>query len=444
MRDIVIGLAIFGSVPFCLIRPDIGMLVYIWIGLMNPHRLSWRLQAIPVGVVIAAATLIGTVIRGEIRRIPMSALSVLLIVWTLYTTVTTIGALSPLAWVEWNRFSRIMFMCFVALMLLQERKRLERYVWVAMASIAFYGVKGGLFSILTRGQYRVWGPMGSFIEGNNELALAELMVLPLMLYFMRRASKSWQRLAYVGAVLLTVFSIIFSYSRGALVALAGVASILMLRSRYRFQAFVIVVALGGIMVAFAPQQWKDRMYTLQHYEGDQSAMQRLNSWGFAYNIAKTHLFGAGFRTFTRDMFIQYAPDQSAEMYTYRGSVLVHDSHSIYFEAMAEQGFPGLAIFLAILIGALWKLERLRRSSSRIPSQRWVRDLSEMLQFSLLGYMLGGAFLGLAYFDLPYYMIVSAILLEYIAEREAKTAARPAAMPSRAAAWPGGPEPVPTA
>lgn len=410
MRDLLIGLAIFGSVPFCLFRPDFGILVYIWIGLMNPHRLSWRLENAPVGLAVAVATILGTVMKGEIRRIPMRFTTALLILWAGYTTVTTLNAISHEAWVEWNRFSRILLMCFVAMMLLQERKRLEKYVWVCMASVAFYSVKGGIFSIVTRGQYRVWGPVGSFIEGNNELALAELMILPLMLYFLRQAKRYWERRAYQVAFVLTILSILFSYSRGAFVGFAGVMTVMMARSRYRIQAFLLTIVLGGLLFAFVPTEWKERMFSIRDYQTDQSAQGRINAWHFAYNVAKTHLFGGGFRTFTKDLFAIYAPNPTD----------VHDAHSIYFEVLGEQGFPGLVIFLGILGGSLWRLERLRRFQRKDPTRSWVRDLAEMMQYSLVAYMMGGAFLGLAYFDLPYYLIISALLLEFIAQRDVQT------------------------
>ena len=44
---------------------------------------------------------------------------------------------------------------------------------MAVLSIGFYGLKGGIFTILTGGAQRVWGPPGGFIEGNNELAVAQ-------------------------------------------------------------------------------------------------------------------------------------------------------------------------------------------------------------------------------------------------------------------------------
>jgi putative inorganic carbon (HCO3(-)) transporter len=433
VRDILIGLIIFGSIPICLFRPEIGILVYVWIGLMNPHRLSWRLESVPVGLIVALATLLGTLIKGEVRTIPLRFTTILLMVWALYTTLTTFTALSGAeAWIEWNRFVRILLMCFVAMMLLQDRKRLQAYIWICMASIAFYSVKGGIFSIVTRGQYRVWGPVGSFIEGNNELALAELMILPLMLYFGRQATKGWERLAYFGAFILTVFSIIFSYSRGAFVGFAGVIFIMIARSRYRLPAFIMLVLLGALMLAFVPPEWKERMFSIKDYQTDQSAMGRINAWHFAVNVAKAHLFGGGFRTFTKPMFAIYAPNPTD----------VHDAHSIYFEVLGEQGFPGLVIFLGILFGTLWRLERLRKWQRTDPTRRWVRDLAEMLQLSLLAYMMGGAFLGLAYFDLPYYLIISAILLEFVAQREVAAERRAARVDAAVEPLPGRALPAP--
>jgi putative inorganic carbon (hco3(-)) transporter len=371
----------------------------------------YRLSEAPVGLVVALATIAGTFVAGAARRIPMVGTTVLLILWVGYATATTLNAEAPApAWVEWNRFSRIILMCFFALMLLQRRKQLEGLLWISMASVAFYGVKGGLFSILTRGNYRVWGPVGSYIEGNNELAVAELMVLPLVLYFLHRSERRWKRLGYYAVLFLTAVSVLFSYSRGAFVAIAGVAAVMIARSRYRFQAAFAVLVLGGLLISFVPSQWKERMGSIESYQTDESAQGRINAWQFAYNLAKARLFGGGFRTFTAELFAQYAPNPTD----------IHDAHSIYFEVMAEQGFPGLAIFLLILGTTLARLERLRRRFRRAPAFRWAGEMAEMLQFAVLAYMLGGAFLGLAYFDLYYYLVVAAILLELIATREVAT------------------------
>ena len=59
---------------------------------------------------------------------------------------------------------------------------------VTTGSIALFGIKGGIFTILTGGNHLVWGPPSSVIEGNNELAVALIIVVPL-LYFMLMKSQ---------------------------------------------------------------------------------------------------------------------------------------------------------------------------------------------------------------------------------------------------------------
>ena len=47
MRDILIFAAIFGLIPWMLKRPAIGALVFMWLSIMNPHRLAYgRAQAL--------------------------------------------------------------------------------------------------------------------------------------------------------------------------------------------------------------------------------------------------------------------------------------------------------------------------------------------------------------------------------------------------------------
>jgi hypothetical protein len=42
-------------------------------------------------------------------------------------------------------------------------------------------------------------------------------------------------------------------------------------------------------------------------------------------------------------------------------------------------------------------------------KKWASDLAAMIQVSLIGYAVGGAFLGLAYFDLPYHLMIIVLL-----------------------------------
>jgi probable O-glycosylation ligase (exosortase A-associated) len=273
----------------------------------------------------------------------------------------------------------------------------------------------------------VYGPPGSFIEGNNELALAELMVLPLVLYFIRQ-ERGWRRRGLVILFGLTAISVVCSYSRGALVALAGVVMMLAWRSKYRARAVVLAAIATVAVVVFAPKTWTDRMATIQTYQQDPSAMGRINAWHFAWNLAVDRPIGGGFRAFTPELFLRYAPDPTN----------YHDAHSIYFQTLGEQGFPGLAIFLAIMFASLARMQRLRKLTRREPEFKWAKDMAEMLQCSIIAYALAGAFLGLAYFDLYYYIVIAGVVLDIVYRDEKRKLAEKA----EAAEMAPEPEPQP--
>jgi probable O-glycosylation ligase (exosortase A-associated) len=399
-------------IPVALFNPYFGVLAYVWVGLMNPHRFVYKLNHFPVAFAFAAATAGGMIITRRFGRFPVRREMILILIWFVYTTATCILALNGTeAWTEWDRFSKILLMSVIVAMLLQEKTRLHHLVLTIVFSIGFFGFKGGLFSILTKGNYMVFGPPGSFIEGNNELALAELMVLPLVLYLIRQEKKGWRRKGLQLLFFLMMVSAVFSYSRGALIALAGVSMVLAWRSKYRTRAIAAAMIGGALLVVFAPKAWTTRMGTTVTYQQDPSAMGRINAWHFAWNLASERPIGGGFKAFTPQLFQRWAPDPSN----------YHDAHSIYFEVLGEQGFPGLVIFLLIMFASLSRMQRLRKLTRGDPRFKWVKDMAEMLQCSVIAYALGGAFLGLAYFDLYYYLVVAGVILDVVYRDERRKA-----------------------
>jgi probable O-glycosylation ligase (exosortase A-associated) len=194
-----------------------------------------------------------------------------------------------------------------------------------------------------------------------------------------------------------------------------------------------IIAIG-LVLSVMPQQWYDRMATIQNYENDQSAMGRINAWKMAFNMAKDRPLGGGFDAFHDYSFALYAPNPDN----------VHASHSIYFEVLGEQGFVGFGLFLMLALmtwsTASWVIKRAHRDREK----RWVADLAAMIQVSLVGYASAGAFLGLAYFDYYYTLIALVVLCKtvlissnasQVAELAARSAQPPSArLPATAAGW----------
>jgi probable O-glycosylation ligase (exosortase A-associated) len=415
MRDIVVSVVIFGSLPFILWRPYIGVLVWTWIGFMNPHRLTWGFAYdMPFALIVALVTLVAMLSSREPKKIPWTRETVVLLIFIAWMLVTTIFAVYPdLAWVHFEKVVKILLMVYVTMILMQSKERINQLVWVIALSLAFYGVKGGIFTIANGGVYHVRGPEGSFIGGDNEMGLALIMTIPLLRYLQLTARNAWVGYAMVAAMLLSAIAAVGSQSRGALIGIAAMGVFLWLKSRSKVFTAILGVAATVMVFAIMPQQWFDRMSTIKTYQQDSSAMGRINAWRMALNLAEHKPLGGGFDTFQPEMFYLYAPDPDD----------THDSHSIYFEVLGEHGFVGLGLFL--LLGlmtwrtASWIIKRVKKQ----PERRWAADLAAMMQVSLVGYASAGAFLGLAYFDFYYTLIAIIVLCKTVVVSEDATEAR---------------------
>ncbi len=410
MRDILLFCIVFGLLPFVIRRAYIGVLLWSWLGYMNPHRLSWGMAFnFPFAQVVGLTTLIGLLFDREPKTIPWSALLVVWLIFIFWMNVTTVVSLDPeLAWEEWDRTMKIQLMSMLTLLLIKGKERINYLVYVIVGSIGFFGVKGGIFSASTGGNFRVWGPQGSFIEGNNEIGLAMVMVLPLMWYLCTQQKHRFARWAILGAIGCTALAILTTHSRGAFLAIVAMVVVLWLRSRQKIWLGLILVIAAPLMWVAMPEHWHERMATIKTYEEDGSALGRINAWYFAYNLASDRpLVGGGFQTFTPELFDRYAPEPEN----------FHDSHSIYFEILGEHGFVGLALFLGLGVLTLMMAGSTRRKAMRLKETAWLVDLSGMLQVSLIGYAVGGAFLGLAYFDLFYHLIALVALSNYALKQE---------------------------
>src|SRR5690606_20423076 len=123
---------------------------------------------------------------------------------------------------------------YFALITITTRERLHALIWVIVLSIGFYGAKGGVFTLLSGGGNRVYGPDGSFIADNNHMALAMVMMVPLFRYLQLNSGLKLVRVGLGAAMGLTIVSALGSYSRGAMVALAVTLMALIARTRRRF------------------------------------------------------------------------------------------------------------------------------------------------------------------------------------------------------------------
>jgi probable O-glycosylation ligase (exosortase A-associated) len=151
------------------------------------------------------------------------------------------------------------------------------------------------------------------------------------------------------------------------------------------------------------------MATITQYETDGSAMGRINAWWTAYAIAKDRITGGGFELYSPRVFARYAPNPTD----------IHSSHSIYFQALGEHGWIGLAMFLFILLYIWMQCRKVTRLAPPTPDGRAQALLAKMIQASLIGLMVGGAFVNIGNWDMVYYLAILAFGTARVVGAEAK-------------------------
>lgn len=403
MRDLLLFAIIFGSIPFTFKRPAIGVLMYTWLSLMNPHRLSYgAAYDFPFAAIIAIVTVVALLMSKQPKAFPRTPLTMVLLAFCAWFTFTSFFALEPdLVWREWNRVIRTMFMIFISMMLLNKEKYIKLFVAVVALSIGIYGLKGGIFVLMSGGAYRVYGPDGSYIGENNSMALALVAVLPLLWYLRNAATKKWQSLFMLAMTIFSAISAMGSYSRGAIVGGVVMLGFLWLKSKNKVGTAIAVVVMVSLASFVMPAQWFERMDTISEYKDDGSAQGRINAWGFALKIASTFPLGGGFNVFSPRQFALYAPNP----------LDYHVAHSIYFQVLGDHGFVGLALFLTVMVLSWRTGTRVIKFCGDKPELKWASDLAKMCQVCIIGFAVSGAFLSLAYFDLYYDIITILVALE---------------------------------
>lgn len=437
IRDIVITAIVVGVLPKVFRHAWIGILLWTWISVMNPHRLAWGFaHDAPFAAIAGGAALIALFTTKDPVRLARSGPVYALIAFILWMLVTTAFAVFPADSLDQlNKIIKIQLMTLVALAVLHEKKHIELFVWVNALSLGFYGFKGGLYTIQTAGGGKVWGP-GGFIGGNNEIGLAMLVAIPLQYYLYQISTRRWIRWGLLAIMLLSAIAVLGTQSRGAFLAIVAMGFVLWLRAPgNKLLPGVTILVVGSVLFTFMPQSWHDRMATIGTYEQDGSAMGRINVWETSINIANHRPTGAGFAMYNKPVFDVYAP--RPKEHRVADPSIPRAAHSNYFQVLGEHGWIGLTLYLAIWWLSWRDAGRLRKLSKGREDLSWVYRLAGMCQVSLVGFMVGGAFLSLAYFDLPYNLMVIIVvtkrwlLLKLAEPQESSTSDRKGSV----ASWP---------
>ncbi|MDB1123712.1 putative O-glycosylation ligase, exosortase A system-associated [Vibrio algarum] len=343
---------------------------------------------------------------------------------TTISSVLTI-ALPEFVWRTWQDFSKVILLFIMTCLILRKQHHFDFFIWAIVLSVGFYGSVEGLKFLASGGGHNIAGPKGHLIHDNNHLALALCMTLPLIIYLSEVTKEKIIKLALYGMLIVCIFAILGTFSRGGFLGLVVVSAYFWYKSKSRLRNLIIILFVTSITVAFVlPERWFNRMDTIETaVVEDSSFLGRLNSWKIHTLMAIDRpLIGGGFkacqfgyiwRRLALDIdtldFIETPPPSNKGL----------AAHSIYFQVLGDHGFTGLLLFLSMLATSFFKLNGIvKYYRKRFKEKRhWAGRLAEMTRLSLLAYGSAGAALSMAYFELIYAILALTVCLTLVQQSE---------------------------
>lgn len=261
----------------------------------------------------------------------------------------------------------------------------------AAAGGATVAAVAALYAMFAQGQPRASGPL----EDPNDLAYFLVVAVPMLLAVLpsiRRSGNGVRILAALVAATL-VAGAVATLSRGGMLALTAAVGWLLLRRalspRVLAGALAVVALLGLTAASLAGPALAKALGEKSFIAGSNVDARELRWQAAARMLSENPVLGVGPGGF-RSEYV--AASHNAEI-----GEQTPVAHNMYLEVAAELGFPGLVLFLGLIVLAAVATERAMRASSD-------RRPMVAVQAALIAVLVASAFLSQQYY-LPLWLLI---------------------------------------
>ena len=426
MRDLAMVFVWLAIVPLALREPFIGVMMWDWTAFLNPNSFVFGFATtVQFNKIAAGLTGLGFLFSNASKRIHWDGHIIILLLLLLQGTISYLLAPNNISAPDvFDKFWKICALCVLINIVITSRLRLHSMLIITAVALGYYGVSEGFKMILTGGGYHMLG-IGSYGD-NNQSAIPLLMILPILSYLSRYSKLRIVRYVFLAGTLIDSLGVMSTWSRGAFVGLSILAIAMVLLSKRRLRAGVLVGVAAVAIMSLLSVGYVERLQTIQDASQDDSFMGRVLAWEVSYEMAREHpFFGEGFHA-VQDVsiwgdYVQKVPLPEA----LRGLPpdLAKAAHSIYFEVMGDLGFLGLAIYLLLLLYGFRNTGKVIRFTKRKPDLQWMAEMAMAFRLSLIVFAVTGAAVSVGYFEILYVVLtLAAVLARFSRLLERETAA----------------------
>ena len=306
--------------------------------------------------------------------------------------------------VLFDTFIKTLLIMAMMIVLIDTRERLRLFLLTMVVCQLLYALNA-IKNYMTGNYGQAFGQRisgwGSMLQNPNDLAAVLTLLLPISIYFFL-TRRGWKRLFFLWVMGITAGAVLLTYSRSGFIGTVSLSGLIFwkLYKGKRFKMWFLATIAAVILIAAAPDSYRERLSTIINPEADQltSAQERQMLMIKAADLAfKRAIVGVGIGNF--------------HIYSYKEKA----AHNSFLETAAELGLIGLIAYLLIIISSfrsLWRIERETAPNAARPDPE-IYKLSVCLQACFVAYVIYGFFGSVQYLFYLYFTVAYAVALRQI-------------------------------
>ena len=420
-----------------IMRPDLGLLAFIFITYTRLSDVAIEYHgapsiAKPFVALLALAILVRWVLyqeqpKGWLRPAVLMGIYGMVIFTSLLYASDFWMAREAL-----SDFVKDAIITVIVVILLQNIANLRRAIWVLllagifMGTISVYQYMTGAWDntfwgfgqapvlnlIGTTEGARLGGPIGD----PNFYAQIMLVIVPLAMLRAAAEKSMPLRLLALWAFGVCILTAVFTYSRGAFVALLVMLVAIVIYRPPRPVEIGILLLAGVALLRFVPDTYMTRILSVADlFSGQSDVRSEVSFRGRAsellvgmYMFADHPVLGVGVGNYPT-LYQQYS-----RQIGYDPRTEAREPHNLYLEVASENGMAGLLIFGAILWSVFSSLQN-ARTAFRDAGLHTEADMVASLSIAMTGYLSAAFFIHGAYPRFFYLLIGIALSLPQIVQ-----------------------------
>jgi len=292
---------------------------------------------------------------------------------------------------------KIFVLFFIGSACIDTEKKFQYMILIFIVSIVYltYWIND---MYLFQGRYgRIAGPVGIYGNGTysdeNTFAMFFVVGGPFLYYAGLYCRKNIYRCSLWLIIPFAWHGIFLTGSRGGLVGLIVTVLVVILRSKKRLLATMIILPLFATAYVWqAGDVMKGRADTITEFDQERSASTRIEAWSAAISMIKAHpLTGVGLASFGQAFptFSEYEP---------------REAHNTLFQITAESGVIAGAMYILIILNSL---KNLTRKFNPQGTSELLLMAREAILASFCGLVVCSMFLSLQVFEIFFFLCILA-------------------------------------